>query len=216
MKKAQAQYLKKPRRYHYGNLSVVVQPTVFPPFLTISTKLLLDFISPMDLNEKSVLELGCGCGIISILAASKGAKVTATDINQVGLNALKENSVRNNVAIDIIYSDLFENLDSKSFDLILINPPYYPHDPQSVAEQAWFCGSNFDYFTRLFRQLSDLSGTPDVFMILSEDCDLVKISALAADENLRMMPVFERTVLAEKNFIFSIVPMTRMGKAASS
>ncbi len=204
LKKASAIYLKKPRLYSYKNISVSVHPGVFPPFLTISTKMLLDFIHPMDLNGKSVLELGCGCGILSILAAKKGAKATASDINQVALDALRKNSAANNVVVEIIYSDLFENLDSRSFDLILINPPYYPRDPQSVAEQAWFCGSDFNYFTRLFSQLSNLFGPPEIFIILSEDCDLETIFKLASQQNLELTVVLEKRVAGEKTFIFSI------------
>ena len=83
LRKICALYLRKPRKYSYRKISVVVAPTVFPPFITISTKLLLEFIEKLPLNGKTFLELGCGCGIISILAAKKGAFVTATDITRL-------------------------------------------------------------------------------------------------------------------------------------
>ena len=66
---------------------------MFPPHYTISTKILLDYISNLDLKNKTLLELGCGSGIISLFAASKGALVTASDINKKALKAL-ENSAK--------------------------------------------------------------------------------------------------------------------------
>ncbi len=133
LKKASAVYLSKPRKYTYKEIVVWVEPTVFPPFITFSTKLLLEFLEALSLKEKKVLELGCGCGIISILAAKKEAIVTATDINTTALESLEKNALNNAVSIDIIHSDLFENIQNKTFDFIVINPPYYPKNPNTVA-----------------------------------------------------------------------------------
>ena len=205
LKKASSIYLSKPRKYTYKSISVWVEPTVFPPFITISTKLLLQFIEPLSLEEKEVLELGCGCGIISILAAKKGARVTASDINSTALNALEKNAAKNTVLIDIVLSDLFENLNEKSFDFIIINPPYYPKNPVTIAENAWFCGENFDYFEKLFSQLPTFITTKNkIYMILSEDCQLEKIKAIALKNKTTFELVLEKKVAAEKNYIFQL------------
>ena len=76
-------YYKKPRRFRYADLEVLVYPEVFPPHFTFSTKILLNYIKELDMEGKTFLELGCGSGIISLFASSKGAKVTATDINEL-------------------------------------------------------------------------------------------------------------------------------------
>jgi len=198
-------YLKKRRKYSYKNISVWVEPTVFPPFLTISTKLLLEFMETLALKDKTFLELGCGCGIISILAAKKEAKVTATDINEIALEALEKNAADNSVSIAITKSDLFENLRGQSFDIIIINPPYYPKAPNSMSENAWFCGENFEYFERLFVQLRDYSTSDnETYMILSEDCELEKIKAIALKNEMAFELVSEKKVAAEKNYIFRL------------
>ena len=205
LQKASAIYLSKPRKYRYKDLSVLIEPTVFPPFLTISTKLLLEFIAPLSLKGKTFLELGCGSGIISILAARNGAQVTATDINPIAISALVKNAASNHVVIDILSSDLFENLMDKSFDYIIINPPYYPKNPISIAEKAWFCGEQFDYFEQLFFQLPHFKTSDNnIIMILSEDCDLQKIKTIALNNKMAFKVLLAKKVAGEKNYIFEI------------
>lgn len=201
-------YLAKARRYSYKNISVLVEPTVFPPFLTISTKLLLEFSETLPLKGKTFLELGCGCGIISILAAQKNALVTSTDINEIALDALQKNAAENNISLEILHSDLFENLNNRKFDFIVMNPPYYPKAPKNIGENAWFCGENFEYFEKLFTQLpSFLHLENATYMILSEDCEIEKIRAIALTNEMAFKLVSEQKVLAEKNFIFRIVKL---------
>jgi release factor glutamine methyltransferase len=198
-------YYSKPRIFCYDNICVKVHPDVFPPQLTFSTKILLDFISEMDLKNKTVLELGCGSGIISLLASKKGASVTASDINQTALDYLGINASKNNLKLKTVYSDLFQNLENQIFDYIIINPPYYPRKPKNIKEQAWFCGENFEYFQQLFLQLPHhlLNGTK-CFMILSQDCDLEKIKTIADENATAFELVSEKRELVETNYIFTI------------
>lgn len=207
LQKASTAYLRKPRRYVYRDVSVWVVPSVFPPFLTISTKLLLQFIETLPLKGQKLLELGCGCGVISILAAKNGAHVTAVDINQAALVALAENASANAVEIDIRQSDLFAALQSDQFDCIIINPPYYPKNPQSIAENAWFCGAHFEYFERLFAQLPAFLGEAETYMILSEDCNLQTIKEIARQNSVAFELVQEKKVMGETNFIFQILDL---------
>ena len=207
LKKASAIYQSKPRNYRYNNISVVVEPTVFPPFLTYSTKILLEFIETLPLKGRTFLELGCGPGIISILAAKKESVVTATDINETALAALEKNALKNGVSIAVAHSDLFENLDGKTFDYIIINPPYYPKRPNSIAEKAWFCGEDFDYFEQLFLQLPDFYSGNDIYMILSEDCEMAKIKAIALKNRMALLLVLEKRTAGERNYVFKITSL---------
>lgn len=197
-------YYFKPRKYCYDGICIKVHPDVFSPHLTLSTKILLDFIKPLDLENKTFLELGCGSGIISLLAVKKGAIVTATDINKTALDYLKENALSNNLSVEIIFSDLFESIPNSNFDYIIINPPYYPKQPKNIKEQTWFCGEHFEYFENLFEQLATKKTFENCFMILSEDCDLEKIKAIALKNGMAFDVVFETTVYSEKNFIFKV------------
>lgn len=196
-------YHLKDRTFTYEDITVEISKEVFPPHFTISTKILLDFIKPLDLRGKSFLELGCGSGIISLFAASKGANVVASDINQVAIDALKEASIKNEIPVHVVYADLFENLPNIAFDHIIINPPYYPRTPKNDKERAWFCGEDFEYFKKLFAQLSNHLA-PNTWMILSEDCKIDHIQQLAANNGLHFELIFEKSVVKEKNYIFNI------------
>ncbi len=205
LKKGLQFYYRKPRVYHYKNIKVNVHPDVFPPHLTFSTKILLDFISTLDLKEKTLLELGCGSGIISLFAAKQGARVTATDISKIALNYLDKNAHSNKIKIKIMYSDLFDSIKNLNFDYIIINPPYYPKKPINVKEQAWFCGENFEYFESLFEQLSHrVSNIYHITMILSQDCEIDKIIDIANKNKLEMTVLQKVKKISETNYIYNI------------
>lgn len=196
-------YTLKQRKYTYENITVNISAEVFPPHFTISTKILLKHIKPLNLENKTFLELGCGSGIISLFAASKGANVTSSDINKIAIKELEEASVKNEIPLTIVHSDLFENLSGQSFDYIIINPPYYPKAPQNDKERAWFCGENFEYFEKLFTQLPQYIAS-NTWMILSEDCEIDHIKELAAKNGLSFELILEKSVVKEKNYIFNI------------
>jgi len=95
---------------------------------------------------ETVLELGTGCGLISILAALKGAHVFSVDISNLATNCTKFNSDLNNIRdrIHIITGDLLSSLKKNTeFDWILFNPPYLPADEEdtdAILEKAWVGG----------------------------------------------------------------------------
>lgn len=198
-------YYFRPRKYCYGNICIKVHSDVFPPHLTLSTKILLDFIKPLDIKDKTFLELGCGSGIISLLASKKGAKVYSSDINKTAINFLDENAKENKLSITTIYSDLFDSIENIAFNYIIINPPYYPKHPKNIKEKAWFCGENFEYFEKLFSQLPQfLSNKTNCYIILSEDCDLEKIKTIALKNGMALDIIFKTIVFSEKNYIFKV------------
>ena len=79
------------------------------------------------ISQKSkVLDLCCGSGYIGLTIKHKtNAEVTLSDISDEAILQTKENAEMNNLDVEIIKSDLFENISSK-YDLIISNPPYIP------------------------------------------------------------------------------------------
>lgn len=74
----------------------------------------------------SVLDLctGSGCVIISLLR-QKRLFGTASDISKQALLIAKENAKNNRVDVQLVRSNLFQNIIGK-YDMIIANPPYIP------------------------------------------------------------------------------------------
>lgn len=198
-------YFSKPRSYRYKSLKGLVFPGVFFPHWTISTKLLLEYLDQKDLKGKSFLELGCGAGFISLLAAKKEAEVWALDINTKAIENTKYNAEANQLSIKVIESNLFSAIDKLVFDYIVINPPYYPKSPKNAEEKAWYCGENFEYFDSLFQYLPRfINSNSRVLMILSEDCAINKIQSIAQKKGIEFKEVYRKRKWGERNFIFSL------------
>lgn len=198
-------YLSKTRVYRYQDIRMEIPPEVFHPGFFFSTQLLLQYISSLPLQEKYFLELGCGSGLISMVAAKQGAIVTATEINPVAIEYLKKNSRHNQVMLEIIESDLFNDVPKKQYDIIAINPPYYKKDPVTSRDYAWFCGENGEYFSALFDTIDDhIHSETEILMVLFDGCDMDMITGFAAKKNFALNCVYSKQNMLEKNFIYKI------------
>jgi release factor glutamine methyltransferase len=198
-------YLAKPRVYRYKDIGLVIPPEVFHPGFFFSTRFLLQYINTLAVQGRCFLELGCGSGLISIAAAKKGAIVTATDINPVAVESLKNNSRENDCSIQIIESDLFAAIPQQLFDIIAINPPYYKKRPLTAKDHAWFCGENGEYFANLFAGLAGyINQHSEVLMVLAESCDLKMIERFAAENGFALRCVQHKKNMLEQIFIYKI------------
>lgn len=96
----------------------------------------LAMLSVVEFKEDDkILDLGCGYGVVGILAARLIGqdKVTMVDIDDRAVKISKQNAKLNNVPeISIFQSDGFTNIQEKDFTAILSNPPY--HADFSVAK----------------------------------------------------------------------------------
>jgi len=71
-----------------------------------------------DVSGLRVCELGCGLGLPSLVAASRGAHVTATDWAADAIALLRENAARNGLDLRALVHDWREPFD-EHFDLVL-------------------------------------------------------------------------------------------------
>ena len=198
-------YLSKTRSYSYKGISLEVPPEVFHPGFFFSTRLLLRYVARESLDGKSLLELGGGSGLISIYAAKRGACVLASDINRVALHSIESNAEQNDVEVETVYSNVFENIIPQVFDFIIINPPYYKKKPVTNADYAWYCGENGEYFQDLFTGLDRyIAAGSVVLMVLCDGCDIPMIKELANENQFNMRCVYSNKTLIEANYIFKI------------
>ena len=202
---ASEKYLSKERTYTYKGITVTVFPGVFHPGFFYSTKLLLNYFQDLDLRKKYILELGAGTGLISIFTANKGGYVTASDISMTAFYNIEKNVKMTNANVEVVHSDLFDDIPHRRYDYIIINPPYYKKTPSSEKEFAWFGGDDFQYFRKLFSQLgSNFYENTNVIMVISDEADLEMIKSIAGEFNFVMNEIFHKKTWGENHYIFSI------------
>ncbi len=119
----------------YLGLSLVVPSSVQP--ITPTSHVLGEAVLAESREGDHVLDMGTGCGVNAILAARKGARVVAVDINPEAVEAARRNAERNGVAdrIELRLSDVFSSVD-ESFDLIVFDPPFRWFKPRDMTEAA--------------------------------------------------------------------------------
>ena len=197
-------YLRSDRTVRFEEFDLLVKKNVFHPGLFFSTRFLFDFIKELDLTGKRFFEIGCGSGVLSLLAAKKGADVAAVDLDPIAIENTKIN-FRNNLpdkSYKLFQSNVYSAVPSDKFDVVIANPPYFFKVPEKPGQHAWYCGENGEFFEDFFAGLkSHLNDRSKVYMILAENCNLNRISAIAAKNNLRLELVRERTIKWEKNQI---------------
>lgn len=113
------------KKAYFDDFDLVVFDDVYEP--DDDSFLIAKHVNPFP--KSNILDMGCGSGIISIVAASKEANVLSADINESALKNLELNATRLglNSRIKTVKSDLFENVKG-TFDYIYFNPPYVPAD----------------------------------------------------------------------------------------
>ena len=91
------------------------------------TEELVDWVIKEIKDKKhSLLDIGTGSGCISIAVKKHlpEINVSAMDISAEALTVARNNAKLNNVEINFIEADVLNYSDSKSYDVIVSNPPY--------------------------------------------------------------------------------------------
>jgi len=121
----------------------------------------------------SVLEIGCGTGIISVHLAKRGLQVTAVDKNPKAVEATLFNSTNNNVELEVIEGDMFTPVSDRKFETIVCNPPYLPPADQGYQDSelklAVEGGSGGTEFTeRFLSEATDYLGKEgSIYLVIS-------------------------------------------------
>lgn len=106
-----------------GVIELVIEPKMsFGTAHHETTSLMVEVLLEETLEGKEVLDMGCGTGILAILASKRGAKrVLAIDFDEWAVENSRENAERNNTPhIDVIQGEA-SVIPDDPFDVILAN-----------------------------------------------------------------------------------------------
>ena len=192
------------------NSKIYIKPQVYVPFDKSVPAMLMQF---SDLIKgKTVLDMGTGTGIIAILAAQMGAKyVSACDINKNAVECAKNNiriSGMANVIPEVIYSDLFENIKNKKYDVIIFNAPWVQGTPQNLYELAIY-DENYALVNRFMEEA--LAYLESDGVILLQYSDISQKNGDGSIDNLNSvlekngLYIADSTSILRKNRLFGLM-----------
>lgn len=116
-----------------GLVRLEVPPTVFGDGLHPTTAACLELLAGLVSPGTRVLDVGCGSGALSVVAARAGAEVTAIDIDPVAVEATATNAAANGVAVDASATPLADV--SGSWDVVVAN--ISAQAVLELAEELW-------------------------------------------------------------------------------
>jgi methylase of polypeptide subunit release factors len=144
------------RSYYISALEgdIIAHSNVLPPLSQDTIELFLEGLQKVEqaasLFGMEILDMGCGCGVLSLLAAKVFAdhnvKVVATDIlpeavatTRINIERFIDLNVNRLAACSTVIEttdsgDLFEPVGDRRFDLIIFNAPWVVSHPRSRAE----------------------------------------------------------------------------------
>jgi len=103
-----------------------------------------------ELAGKTLLELGCGTGLLAVLGARLGARVVGTDVDARTLELARANAEANGVRVDLRAGSLCDPLRSADrFDWCVANLPHKPARTRDALPLSQHGGPDGD---RLFRE----------------------------------------------------------------
>ncbi|MDR0522955.1 MAG: methyltransferase [Candidatus Methanoplasma sp.] len=120
-----------------GSIRIEGDGEVYPP--SEDTYLLIESLEVRP--GESVLEIGCGSGIVSIHCAKRGAAVTCGDVNPRAVALAARNAEANGASVRAVETDVFSNVEG-SFDLIIFNLPYLPVEEEGLLARSWSGGAD--------------------------------------------------------------------------
>lgn len=161
----------------------------------------------IDGAPKTVLDVGTGSGGVALclMARIPGIKMTAIDISPDMIAAAGENFALNNKTAEFITTDITTWRTSRTFDLVITNPPYFNGTP---ATHNAHHNADLTQWTRrciarvkpggMFATIVDATRAGTVISEISRHCG-----------DLRILPLFSKKRTAER-----VLLSARMGRGA--
>jgi 16S rRNA (guanine1207-N2)-methyltransferase len=120
----------------------VTKPGIFSwRRLDDGTRLLIEILHAHPLRpDDQVLDVGCGCGVLTLIAArqARDGHVTGVDVDCRAVEATRRTLALNQVAnAEALLSDCGEAVQSRSFTAVITNPPFHQEraTTRAIADQ---------------------------------------------------------------------------------
>ena len=177
-------------------LRLFIPPTVHPvnPMSDLLGNSVLREVRKTD----TVLDMGTGCGVNAILAASKSKLITAVDINPEAIRSAQENAVNNGAGAKISFrtSDVFSNVKEK-FDLIIFDPPFRWFAPRDIYEIST-TDEGYQSLTTFFGEVNDhLNPTGRILLCFGTSGDLEYLYQLIEEQRFKKQIIAQRSLEKE-------------------
>jgi release factor glutamine methyltransferase len=183
-----------------------VPEVIYPP--SDDSFLMLDVISTISVEQKEVLDIGTGSGILGLCCAMRGAIVTVSDTDERALRHVQTAARKLGISLNTLVSDVFSNITGQ-FDVIIFNPPYLPsngYEDRTVDGGSGGAAVAREFLANLGKHLKP-SGV--ALLLLSSQNDPASIIAEHAE--------FDFSVKARRAFFFeelTVLSVKFRGKAA--
>ena len=121
-------------------LTLLTDPEVFHPVHFLSTPVFVDYVATSTSRASGSSTWAPDPGQSVSLPPVGAPRSRACDINPRAVVLAHDNARRNGVDIEILESDLFSSLGGRMFAIICFNLPFYPGQPATPFEAAFFGG----------------------------------------------------------------------------
>ncbi len=190
--------------YTYDSLKYVVHPEVYKP---AEDTFLLARILEQGQTAGNTLEIGTGCGLLSLITAKKKSSVIATDISPHAVTTAQHNARINSLgaSIEVMRCDLAAPLPHKPiFAHIIFNPPYLPigETEKDWLSKSWVGGSTGIEFAEHLIDETTVMLKPkgDYTFIVSGEDSLQRIQHFVENRRMRLRVKDSASFFFEKIF----------------
>lgn len=139
-------------------------------------------------NSKRILDIGTGCGLISLMLAQKTtAIIDAIDINPDAVELAKKNVLKSKWKdkINIFHSSLQDFDNNTKYDLIITNPPYFTNGEASPIKSRAIARHNLELkMDILAEKANELLSDDGLLVLIYPNIEMEKFIQLAETKKL--------------------------------
>jgi len=164
-------------------------------------------------DTKRILDIGCGSGVISLIAAQKSqADIIAIDIHKASAKEAQENfnrsPWRNQLQSKPISVQDFSLSNPKAFDVILSNPPFFENSMKSISDQRNLARHtdtlNSEDLLNAGIQLLNTQGIISIIMPIVEGEELIRTALTKGYFLKRKLLIFPKASKAANRLIIDL------------